>query len=610
MKDDNLNLKLKNLPDAPGVYLFRDKERKIIYIGKAKSLRNRVRTYFQAGQRHDTKTARLVSVIDDFDLLVTDSEIEAMILEANLVKEHKPRYNVNLKDDKHFPYIKVTVNEPFPRILVVRRLAKDGARYFGPFTSAKGMRKTIKFLSNLFRIRSCNLTIPHPSGRLQKVCLDYHIGRCGGPCEGLQTEKEYRQQVESVLMYLSGKSETLISELKRQMESHSRRMKFEEAGRVRDQITALESVRQKQKVDAGVVIDRDIIAFAREASDTVAVVLQIREGILIGRQDFQLASEAEETDEEVLSSFVRQYYNNQPNLPDNIYLPLAIPDAPLIARWLSEVREKKVTVHTPLKGEKLRLVDMAAANARLLLDELLIQKKAFKERLSGAVQALKSDLRMEHSPRTIACVDISNTGATDAVGSLVYFDNGKPRKSEYRHFKIKEIKGQDDFAMMREVVGRYFYRLKQEKKEPPDLLVVDGGKGQLNSVLKELASLGFTHQQILGLAKRLEEVYLPGNSEPLTIPKSSPGLALLKRLRDEAHRFAVEYNRHVRSRRTIKSALDTLEGIGPKRRDLLLKQFGSVKGIKDASLTDLLAVKGLPKGLAEKIHRTYHPAAN
>lgn len=610
MKDDNLSLKLKNLPDAPGVYLFRDKERKIIYIGKAKSLRNRVRTYFQAGQRHDTKTARLVSVIDDFDLLVTDSEIEAMILEANLVKEHKPRYNVNLKDDKHFPYIKVTVNEPFPRILVVRRLAKDGARYFGPFTSAKGMRKTIKFLSNLFRIRSCNLTIPHPSGRLQKVCLDYHIGRCGGPCEGLQTEKEYRRQVESVLMYLSGKSETLISELKKQMESHSRRMKFEEAGRVRDQITALESVRQKQKVDAGVVIDRDIIAFAREASDTVAVVLQIREGILIGRQDFQLASEAEETDEEVLSSFVRQYYNNQPNLPDNIYLPLAIPDAPLIARWLSEVREKKVTVHTPLKGEKLRLVDMAAANARLLLDELLIQKKAFKERLSGAVQALKSDLRMEHSPRTIACVDISNTGATDAVGSLVYFDNGKPRKSEYRHFKIKEIKGQDDFAMMREVVGRYFYRLKQEKKEPPDLLVVDGGKGQLNSVLKELASLGFTHQQILGLAKRLEEVYLPGNPEPLTIPKSSPGLALLKRLRDEAHRFAVEYNRHVRSRRTIKSALDALEGIGPKRRDLLLKQFGSVKGIKDASLTDLLAVKGLPKGLAEKIHRTYHPAAN
>lgn len=610
MKDDNLNLKLKNLPDAPGVYLFRDKERKIIYIGKAKSLRNRVRTYFQAGQRHDTKTARLVSVIDDFDLLVTDSEIEAMILEANLVKEHKPRYNVNLKDDKHFPYIKVTVNEPFPRILVVRRLAKDGARYFGPFTSAKGMRKTIKFLSNLFRIRSCNLTIPHPSGRLQKVCLDYHIGRCGGPCEGLQTEKEYRQQVESVLMYLSGKSETLISELKRQMELHSRRMKFEEAGRVRDQITALESVRQKQKVDAGVVIDRDIIAFAREASDTVAVVLQIREGILIGRQDFQLASEAEETDEEVLSSFVRQYYNNQPNLPDNIYLPLAIPDAPLIARWLTEVREKKVTVHTPLKGEKLRLVDMAAANARLLLDELLIQKKAFKERLSGAVQALKSDLRMEHSPRTIACVDISNTGATDAVGSLVYFDNGKPRKSEYRHFKIKEIKGQDDFAMMREVVGRYFHRLKQEKKEPPDLLVVDGGKGQLNSVLKELASLGFTHQQILGLAKRLEEVYLPGNSEPLTIPKSSPGLALLKRLRDEAHRFAVEYNRKVRSRRTIKSALDTLEGIGPKRRDLLLKQFGSVNGIKDASLTDLLAVKGLPKRLAEKIHRKYHPAAN
>lgn len=610
MKYESLSLKLKNLPDAPGVYLFRNLDGKIIYIGKAKSLRNRVRTYFQSGLRHDPKTAKMVSAIDDFDLLVTDSEIEAMILEANLVKEHKPRYNVNLKDDKHFPYIKVTLNEPFPRILVVRRLAKDGARYFGPFTSAKGMRKTIKFLSNLFRIRSCNLTIPHPSGRLQKVCLDYHIGRCGGPCEGLQSEKEYRQQVESVIMYLAGKSETLVSELKKQMESLSRRMKFEEAGRVRDQITALESVRQKQKVDAGLVIDRDIIAFAREASDTVVVVLQIREGILIGRQDFQLISEAEETDNEVLSSFVRQYYNNQPNLPDNIYLPLAIPDAPLIARWLTEVREKKVTLHTPQKGEKLRLVDMAAANARLLLDELLIQKKEFKERLSGAIQALKSDLRLEHSPRTIACVDISNTGATDAVGSLVYFDNGKPRKSEYRHFRIKEIKGQDDFAMMREVVGRYFYRLKQEKKEPPDLLVVDGGKGQLNSVLKELESLGYARQNILGLAKRLEEIYLPGNSEPLTIPKSSSGLGLLKRLRDEAHRFAIEYNRKVRTRRTIKSALDALEGIGPKRRDLLLKQFGSVKGIKEASLPELRSVKGLPKGLAEKIHRKYHPSAS
>lgn len=610
MKYDNLNLKLKNLPDAPGVYLFRNPDGKIIYIGKAKSLRNRVRTYFQSGQRHDPKTARMVSAIDDFDLLVTDSEIEAMILEANLVKEHKPRYNVNLKDDKHFPYIKVTVNEPFPRILVVRRLAKDGARYFGPFTSAKGMRKTIKFLSNLFRIRSCNLTIPHPSGRLQKVCLDYHIGRCGGPCEGLQSEKEYRQQVDSVIMYLAGKSETLVSELKKKMESLSRRMKFEEAARVRDQITALESVRQKQKVDAGLVIDRDIIAFAREASDTVVVVLQIREGILIGRQDFQLISEAEETDNEILSSFVRQYYNNQPNLPDNIYLPLAIPDASLIARWLTEVREKKVTVHTPLKGEKLRLVDMAAANARLLLDELLMQKKDLKERLSGAVQALKNDLRLERSPRTIACVDISNTGATDAVGSFVYFDNGKPRKSEYRRFRIKEVKGQDDFAMMREVVGRYFYRLIQEKKEPPDLLVVDGGIGQLNSVVKELESLGYARQNVLGLAKRLEEVYLPGNSEPLTIPKSSPGLGLLKRLRDEAHRFAVEYNRKVRTRRTIRSALDTLNGIGPKRRDLLLKQFGSVKGIKEASLPELLSVKGLPKGLAEKIHRKYHPSAN
>jgi excinuclease ABC subunit C len=606
MSSEKLDLKLRNLPGSPGVYLFKNREGKIIYVGKAKNLKSRVRTYFQSPGGLDRKTARLVSVIDDLELMVTDSEMEALILEANLVKEHKPRYNVNLKDDKHFPYVKVTANEPFPRVLVVRRLARDGARYFGPYTNSTGMRRTLRFLCNLFRIRTCNLEIPHPSGKTQKVCLDYHIGRCGGPCAGLQSEKEYRELAEAVIMFLAGKSETLIEKLKKKMDMLSSRMKFEEAAKIRDQVSALESVRQKQKVDAGKKINRDIIAFAREGSDTVAVVLQVREGILIGKQDFQLHSEPEEDDAEILSEFVKQYYNHQPNLPEELYLPLAVTDEKLIAQWLSKIRGKKVRIFTPQKGEKLKLVDMAATNAKLLLDELLIQKRGYKERIGKSAQALKESLSLEKSPRTIACVDISNTGESDTVGALVYFENGKPRKAEYRHFKIKNVQGQDDFAMMREVVGRYFFRLKEENKAAPDLLVVDGGKGQLSSVKAEISSLGFDRQSIIGLAKKFEEIYLPDHKEPLTVPKASPGLRLLKQVRDEAHRFAIEYNRKVRGKRTIQSELDKLEGIGPKRREILLKHFGSVKKIKEASLEEILAVKGIPRPLGEKIYKSNH----
>jgi len=569
MQNEKLDIKIRNLPTSPGVYLFKNKAGNIIYIGKAKNLRNRVRTYFQSANNQTPKTARMVSGIDDLELMVTDSEIEALILEANLIKEYKPRYNVNLKDDKHFPYIKVTVQEPFPRVLIVRRLENDGNRYFGPYTNSKGMRKTVHFLTRLFKIRSCNLTIPHPTGKPQKVCLDYHIGRCDGPCENLQSREDYAELVDSVMLFLSGKGVTLLEKLRNKMSRLSDDMEFEKAAETRDQIEALESVRQKQKVDAGVVVNRDIISFARDGRYTVVVIMQIREGVLIGRQDFQLTSQPEEVDSELLGGFVKQYYNHQPNLPQEIYLPLRLDDETVISRWLSKRLGSKVSIYTPQKGEKLKLVDLAATNARLLLDEILIQKKGYKERVSKSVQSLKDNLHLARSPRTIACVDISNTGETDAVGSLVYFSNGKPYKAGYRHFKIKEVGGQNDFA-------------------------------------KEIASLGFENQNIIGLAKRFEEVYLPGHTEPLTIPKTSPGLLLLKRIRDEAHRFAIEYNRKVRSKRTVKSALDELDGIGPKRREILLRHFGSVKKIKTASLTDLQEVKGLPWNVAEKIYKAFH----
>ncbi len=596
-----LRLKLKNLPTTPGVYMFTNAQGKIIYIGKAKNLRNRVRTYFQSARNLDPKTRRMVSRAVDFDLMLTDTEIEALILEANLIREHKPRYNIDLRDDKHFPYIKITTNEPFPRVLIVRRLEKDGATYFGPYTNSKAMRRTVTLLTHLFTIRTCNYIIPHPTGKKQKICLDYQVKRCQGPCEDLQSEADYAESINSVIMVLSGKSQTLMERLHDKMQSASEAMEFEEAARCRDQIEAIKALMFKQKVDVGQKIDRDIIALAREDRDAVAAVMQIREGALIGRQDFQLSADIDDGDELVLETFVQQYYNKQPNLPQEIYLPYDPSNVKLLKAWLKKLKGSVVKVHSPKKGEKLRLLDLASANARLLLDELLIQKKKQSERTSKMVTALKDELKLSHSPRRIVCFDISNTGETDAVGSCVYFENAKPKKSGYRHFKIKGAKSQNDYRMMREVIGRYFHRVKKERQASPDLVVVDGGKGQLSSALAELKSLGFDEQPVIGLAKRLEEVFVPGVSDAIVINRSSPALMLLKQVRDEAHRFAVTYNRKVRSKRTIKSALDDIPGIGPAKRTALLRHFGSLKRVKSATVEQLMEVKGISRGLAEEL---------
>lgn len=598
---------MKNLPASSGVYLFKNDKDKIIYIGKAKNLRNRVRTYFQNEDRHDPKTRRLVSKIADLELLVTENEVESLILEANLVREHKPRYNVMLKDDKHFPYIKITTGEPYPRVLIVRRLEKDRAVYFGPYTSARGMRRTVTFLTRLFKIRTCNFVIPPPEGKRYRVCLDYHIHRCLGPCEGLQTVADYREKIDAIIMILSGRSKKLIEQLTARMYAASEAMSFEDARLYRDQIEAIKSVMIRQSADVGEVIDRDIVTVARESRDAVAVVMQIRDGVLIGRQDFQLTADENDDDVTILESFLAQYYNHQPNLPEEIFLPLEPECTSLTEAWLKKLKGSRIRVHTPRIGEKVKLVDLAARNARLLLDELLIQKRGHKERVSKMVTALKDELKLTASPRTMVCFDISNTGETDAVGSCVFFENGRPKKSEYRHFKIKGVTGQDDFSMMREVVGRYFYRIREENLSAPDLVVVDGGKGQLSSTVAELTSLGFDRQAVISLAKRLEEIFLPGQSGSITISKSSPALMLLKRLRDEAHRFAISYNRKVRTKRTIKSELDDIPGIGPAKRALLLTRFGSVAAVKEASLEDLVAVKGINEKLARKIQQALSP---
>jgi excinuclease ABC subunit C len=599
----DIQAKLENLPSQPGVYLLKDEEGKIIYVGKAKSLKNRVKSYFQSVVEHP-RTQALVSRIKDFEVLVTDSEMEALILESNLIKEHKPRYNVNLKDDKRYPYIKVTVDEPFPRILVVRRPKKDKAKYFGPYTNAKGMRQSLRLLRKLFPVRSCNHVLP--SKRKIRVCLDFHIKRCQGPCEGLVSEKEYREMINTVLLFLAGKNKVLIEELKRRMSRLAEEENFEEAARVRDQLKAVESMMQRQKVVERKIIDRDIIAFARDGSDVCMATLQVRDGVLIGRQHFYLKADKDVSDSEVMNSFLKQYYMNAAIIPQQVILPLDVEDKDIIQKWLNEKSEKKVELIIPQKGEKAGLLNLATQNAQLLLMELLIQKKKIKKTVPPSVIALKKDLYLSSFPRQIVAFDISNLGAADAVGSLVFFEDARPKKSEYRKFKIKTVEEQDDFAMMEEVVRRYFFRLLEEKKKLPDMVLIDGGKGQLSSALKVLNEMGIKEINVIGLAKRLDEVFLPGKESSLMIPRSSSSLRLLQRIRDEAHRFAITYHRDLREKKVTKSELDEVEGIGRIRKKMLLLKFGSVEAIKQATLEELLKTEAINKKVAEKVYSYFH----
>jgi excinuclease ABC subunit C len=600
----DLNTKLQNLPAKPGVYLMKDGSGRIIYVGKAKSLKNRVRAYFHDTPPFHPKISALISRISDFDILATDSEMEALILEANLVKEYKPRYNVNLKDDKRYPYLKVT-GEPFPRVLVVRRVKQDDARYFGPYTNVKAMRHTVRILRRIFPVRSCNYALP--SHRKVKLCLDYHIKRCLGPCQGKVSQDDYAEIIKDVLLFLSGRNNLLREQLQEKMSQYSAGEEFEKAAYVRDQIKALKSVMEKQKVSDIDAADRDIIALARHKKDISVVVLQIREGILIGRQNFHLTSLKETADAEIWSTFLRRYYMHSSIIPPEIILPTQVADQKMIEDWLSSKREGKVRVIIPQRGDKFKLLEMASYNARLSLDELLLQRSEAKKKVPPPVRSLKKDLYLPAPPRGIAAFDVSNLGSQDAVGSLVFFRDGRPLKSRYRRFKIKTVAGQDDFAMMAEVVRRYFNRLTEEKKEYPDLVLIDGGKGQLSSAVNTLHELGIDKQSVAALAKRLDEVFLPNRSEPLMIPKGSASLRLLQRIRDEAHRFAVGYHRKLRKRRTMRSELDEIPGVGPSRRRSLLKRFGSVKEIKGANLDDLMGVEGINRKVAKNIYAHFHP---
>ncbi len=601
----DLKAKLKSLPEKPGVYMMKDSQGKIIYVGKAKSLKNRVRSYFQDTLPPDPKQKALIKKITDFDLLVADSEMEALILESNLIKEYKPRYNVNLKDDKRYPYLKVTTGEDFPRILVVRRVKKDQAKYFGPYTNVRGMRQTLRLLRKIFPVRSCNFVLP--SKKKHRLCLDYHIKRCPGPCEGLVQKDEYQEMIKDVCLFLSGKNTALIKELKRKMEKAAKVERYEEAARIRDQITSLESVMQRQKVVETEGKDRDIIALSQEGKDISVTTLQIRDGVMIGHQNFHLVVSTKTNPGEILSNFLRRYYMHSPLIPQQIILPSDPDDSEMIQKWLKQIRGGKVEFLTPQKGKKYKLLEMAERNSKLLLDELILQKKERKKKVSESVLILQKDLYLEKAPSEIAGIDISNIGGKDAVGSLVYFSDGKPRKSEYRKFKIKTVLRQDDFAMISEVVKRYFGSLIEKKKSFPDLVLIDGGKGQLSLALRGLDALGIRNQKIMALAKRIDEIFLPGKPEALMIKKDSPSLKLLKRIRDEAHRFAISYHKLLRKKRTVASELDKIAGVGEKRRKSLLTKFGSVKRITEATLEDLMQTDSITKKTAQEIYKYFHP---
>jgi excinuclease ABC subunit C len=596
-----LELKIQNLPQLPGVYQFKDSTGKVIYVGKAKS-------YFIKTQPTNPKINALVSKISDVEVIVTPSEVEALILEANLIKKLKPRYNVSLRDDKSYPYIVIT-NEPFPRVFSTRRIKSDGSRYFGPYTDAYSLKQTLKLIRDVFMVRSCKYYIDDDVIKRKKikVCLDYHIKKCGGPCEGLVSREEYNKMIEQVAQLLNGKIDELVGHLREQMEKLAQELRFEEAAVLRDKIKALEIYTSKQSVVSIEPVDRDIFAVAIEDEDACGVLFKVRDGKLIGSQQFFMTGAGYKGEDEVIETLLTQYYLSSDYIPSEILIPQSIEESNSIEKWLADRKGMPVKIRAPENDDEARLISMCKVNAKYHLDEFRIQKmKAREEFAPNVLRQLQKELRLDRLPRRIECFDISNIQGSDIVASVVVFENGKPKKSEYRKFKIRSVSDKpDDFASMFEVIQRRYSRVLSEGGKMPDLIVVDGGKGQLSSAIKALENLGVKEQPIIALAKKFEEIYFPGIDQPQSLPKSSPALHLLQRIRNEAHRFAITFHRDVRAKRTFSTKLLEVKGIGEKRAKILLSKFGSIEGIKQAPIEELEKIlgKSIAKNLKEFLEK-------
>lgn len=616
-----LEEKLKLLPARPGVYLYRDDKGKIIYVGKALSLKNRVRSYFQPGAQVPPKTKVMLEKIDDFDVIVTDSEVEALILEQNLIKEHRPRYNVMYKDDKSYPYLKVTVADNYPRVMITRRHVKDGSRYFGPYTRVGAVNETLRLLKKIFPFRSCKQKEPPVR---QRPCLNYHIKRCLGPCAGQVDSDRYRGMINEICLFLEGRQEDLVKRLAARMEDAAGKLDFELAARLRDQLQAVRDVIERQKIVTGGFEDQDVVvaAGAGEMDEACVMVFFVRGGKLIGREHFMLRGVEGFGQPEVITSFLKQYYTDVDFVPGKVLLAVEIKDErAVIEQWLTGKKGSKVTLKVPRRGAKKKLVDMVAANALLTLEQHLSEEAARREDMAGALAGLAEELDLAGPPHRMECYDISNTQGTNSVASMVVFIDGKPANEQYRRFRIRTVEGPDDFASMQEALRRRFKRAAEEQEllnsglissreakffTLPDLVIIDGGKGQLSAARHVMRELGFSHIPAFGLAKEEELIFAEGRSTPIVINRDSPALRLLQRLRDEAHRFALAYHRNVRSKAGLKSLLDEVEGIGEVRRRALLKAFGSLREIEKATPEQLAAVKGMTKKSAQAVYEFFH----
>ncbi|NTU91706.1 MAG: excinuclease ABC subunit C [Chlorobiaceae bacterium] len=614
-KDGNiatsLQEKLATLPTSPGVYRFINAKGTVIYVGKAKNLRNRVRSYFRDASQLTGKTAVMVGHITGLEVIITSSEVEALILENNLIKELRPRYNVNLKDDKSYPYLVVT-NERFPRIFLTRQVRRDGSLYFGPYTEAHQLRLILDLIGSIFPVRSCKYRLSEEavaSGRY-KVCLDYHIHKCKGPCEGLQSEEEYNEMIREIVQLLKGKTAALIRTLTGDMQEKAANLRFEEAAALKAQIDGLKRYAERQKVVSADPVDRDVFAIAAGPDDACGVVFKIREGKLIGSQHLYLSNTANDDTASLLSSFMEHYYLETPDLmPEEVMLQETLPEEEAEAlRQLIASRKpdrKPVRFVVPRIGEKAQLIAMCQKNAEHHLQEFMVQKQKRGEiaRVNPSLDALRKVLHLERLPERIECFDNSHIQGSDYVSAMVTFVSGKPKKSDYRKFRLTSFEGSDDYAAMHEAITRRYGGSLSEKLPMPDLLIVDGGKGQVNVAARALQELGI-ELPLAGLAKRLEEIWLPLERHPYNLPKTSPALKLLQQMRDEAHRFAVTYHRQVRSGRTIRTELTDIAGVGAKTAERLLSQFGSVETISTKSMEEISSVTG--KKTAESIYRHFH----
>lgn len=596
---DRVASKVPNLPESPGVYLWRDADGTILYVGKAKRLRSRVRSYF--GTDHvSPRLIALVRRIADVDTIVVPSESHALILEANLIKEYRPRFNVALRDDKSYPYIKVTLHEPFPRVIVTRRIEDDGSRYFGPYTDVGAMRRALQVVKRIFTVRSCHYDLPRE--RPERPCLDYFIKRCLAPCVGYQSEQAYRLMIDDVVTFLDGRAKEVVRRVRERMQAASDRMDFETAAELRDALRHLERMEEPTvvlEVEGG---DRDVIGYARDGEDACAVVLRVRDGKLLARDHRLLEHAEDEEDPVVLSAFLLQWYRLAPGRAREALLPFAVPEVEMVQEAL-----EGTALRVPQRGPKRALVDLAEQNARHVLEEFKLAALEAEERAVNPVYELQRELGLSRVPRSMACFDISHAQGTDTVASCVWFENGRPKRSEYRKFTIKDTQGIDDFKSMHEVVHRFLRRRKDEDKPLPDLVVIDGGKGQLNAAVAALEALELSGQPIVSLAKREEEVFVPGQQDPLRLPRRGAALRLLQQIRDEAHRFAITFQRSKRAARTITSELLQIPGVGPTRRRALLHRFGSVQGVRDATLEDIAAVPGFSEALARRIQESLSP---